>query len=66
MDARDVVALFAGEVALQQQVHEPMTAFIGVRISWLMLARKVAFVSGSRFGGVLWRRSARLRPVCVR
>ena len=31
----------------------PSTAFMGVRISWLMLARKRDLAKGGRFGGLL-------------
>jgi hypothetical protein len=34
-----VLALLGGQVRVEQQAVMPMTPFIGVRISWLMLAR---------------------------
>jgi hypothetical protein len=40
MDFADVIALARIELRLQRQMVMPMMAFIGVRISWLILARK--------------------------
>ena len=45
LDLPHVVALRGVEVGLQGRCDMPMMAFIGVRISWLMLARKMLLAS---------------------
>ena len=47
----DVFALFIGQFGVEQSAVMPMTPFMGVRISWLMLARNsdLARVASSSF-----------------
>ena len=65
LDLREVVALLRRRASVfSARWDMPMIAFIGVRISWLMLARKSAFVcAASSASSLAWRSasSARLR-----
>ena len=43
----------------------PMIAFIGVRISWLMLARKVRLHAGGVLGDFLGAPQLLIGPICA-
>jgi hypothetical protein len=40
LDGLGIAALLVVEIGIEQQAGLPMTPFMGVRISWLMVARK--------------------------